>query len=64
MNKVNIVITTLDEFGEETEMLIRPCKDVAEAEQFVLEHEQDFADDPEIYAVYIESLNRGFKWKI
>ncbi len=52
--KTKIIIITLDEFGEETEEIIKECDTKEEAEDFVSEHEQDFADNSEIYAIYIE----------
>lgn len=54
MNKVKIIMVTLDELGEEKEETIKECDTKEEAEDFVSEHEQDFADNPEIYYVYIQ----------
>lgn len=54
MNKVKIIMVILDELGKEKENVIKECDTREEAEIFVEEHEQDFADNPEIYYVYIQ----------
>ena len=49
-----IVLTRLDEFGKETEFkTLGPFTNKAAAEEYVKSHEQDFADDPEIYSIKI-----------
>lgn len=57
MNKVEIIMVTLDEFGEEKEKVIKECDTKEEAENFVLEHEQEYTDNPEVYSVYIQAYN-------
>lgn len=52
--KFNVVITTLDDELNEQENIIKKCMSREEAEEYVVAHEQDFADDGSIYAVYIE----------
>ena len=54
MKNVKIIMSTLNEFGEEKEKVIKRCKTVEEAEQFVAKHEQEFADDTECYTINIE----------
>lgn len=54
MNEVKVIIITLDEFGDEIEEIITVCDTKEEAEDFVLEHEQEYTDNPNIYSVYIE----------
>ena len=54
MKNVKVIMSTLNESGEEKEKVIKRCKSVEEAEQFVLEHEQEFADDIECYTIDIE----------
>jgi hypothetical protein len=49
-----VVITTLNEFSEEVEKEIINFNSPETAQDFMDEHEQDFHDDPEIYAVYIK----------
>ena len=54
MSKVKIIMVTLDEFGEEKEKIIKECNTKEEAEDFVLEHEQEYTDNPEVYSIYIQ----------
>lgn len=49
-----VIVTILNEFGEEKERVIKQCNTREEAEDFVLEHEQEYTDNPEIYSIYIE----------
>ena len=52
--QVKVIITTTNDFGEEVELTTHYFDTMEDAEDFVLEHEQDFADDPEIYCVHID----------
>ena len=54
MNETKIIITTLDEFGEEKEMKVLQFITTEELKEYLEEHEQDFADNPDIYAVYVD----------
>ena len=54
MKEVKIIMVTRDEFGEEKEKVIKRCKNIKEAERFILEYEQDFADNPEVYYIGIK----------
>lgn len=54
MEKTKIIMVILDEFGEEKPILIKECNTKEEAENYILEHEQEYTDNAEIYAVYIE----------
>jgi hypothetical protein len=49
-----VVITTLNEFNEEVEKEVIVFGSREAARDFINEHIQDFHDDPEVYAVYIE----------
>lgn len=49
-----VVITALDKLDEEVEISVRQFNSYEAAVDYVECHEQDFADDPEIYAVYIK----------
>lgn len=53
MKKAKVIVTTLNEFGEEVEKIIKRFDTKKEAEDFVLEHEQEYTDNPEIYSVYV-----------
>lgn len=53
MKKAKVIITTLNEFSEEVEKIIKQFNTKEEAEDFILEHEQEYTDNPEIYSVYI-----------
>lgn len=53
MNSIEIIAVTLNESGEEEETVIKSCKNMNEAEQFMSEREQEFADDPDVYYVGI-----------
>jgi hypothetical protein len=53
MNKTKIIITTLDEFGEEKGMKVLQFITTEELNKYLEEHEQEFADNPDIYAVYV-----------
>lgn len=55
--EVNVNIVSLDEAGNEKTTTIKVCGSVEEAEAYVEEHEQDFADDPDVYTVEIETTN-------
>lgn len=49
-----VVLTTQNEIGEEVLMKTFAFDSKPEARLFIDEHDQEFADDPEIYAVYIK----------
>jgi hypothetical protein len=49
---VEITATHLDELGEEQVYFIKLFKTPKEADDFMDAHEQNFADNPEIYAIY------------
>lgn len=49
-----VVITTLNEFGEEIEKEVIVFDSRETAQDFINEHTQDFHDDPEVCAIYIE----------
>jgi hypothetical protein len=51
---IKIIATSLDENGEEQVKFTRLFEMPTEADDFIDAHEQDFADDPEIYAIYRE----------
>lgn len=51
-----ITFTYLDEFGEEKIKCVKYFETDTEADDFLCEHEQDFADNPEIYAVYRRNM--------
>lgn len=52
--KVKVIATTLDEFGNEKEKVLARFSTPEKAQEYIDRKEQDFADNPEIYAVYIE----------
>lgn len=52
--KSKIIITTLDEFGEEKEMKVLQFNTTEKLNIYLEEHEQEFADNLDIYAVYVE----------
>lgn len=54
MKKIKVIMTTVNEFGDKKDKIIKNFKKPGDAENFVLEHEQDYADNPEIYCVSIE----------
>ncbi len=56
---VKITATHLDELGEEKPLFTRIFKTTTEADDYMDEHEQDFADEPSIYAIYREEINNG-----
>lgn len=47
-----ITATCLNECGEEQVKFVRMFETSSEADDFLEIHEQDFVDDPEIYAIY------------
>ena len=49
-----VVVTRLDECGQETrpKTIYKNAKK-EKAQEYIDDHEQDFSDDPAIYAVYI-----------
>lgn len=49
-----VIITTLNEFNEEVKKDVIWFDSPEAAQDFMDEHEQDFHDDSEIYAVYVE----------
>lgn len=52
---VKLIATKLNEFGEEVEIgTLREFNTVEEAKEYIIDHMQIIADDPEIYAVYIK----------
>jgi hypothetical protein len=57
MNRIAVIVSTLNEENEEVKHIVKRCKDEKIAEQYVAAHEQDFADNPSIYAVYIQAIN-------
>ena len=52
--KAKVVITGLNEYNEEVEINVKKFNSYDTAVDYVEYHEQDFHDDPEIYAVYIK----------
>ena len=52
--KVKVIATTLDEFGNEKEKVLARFSTPEKAQEYIDRKEQDFADNSEIYAVYIE----------
>ena len=56
-----VIVSILDDENQEVEHIKKVCDDVDEANQYISEHEQDFADDPEIYAVYIREIDSELK---
>lgn len=55
--EVNVNIISLDADGKEKTTTVKVCKSVKEAEVYVKKHEQDFADDPDVYMVEIETVS-------
>lgn len=53
MKKTKVIVASLDEFGDEVEKIIKQFDTKEEAEKFVLEHEQEYTDNPEIYSIYV-----------
>lgn len=53
-----IIATHLDTNGEEQEYFTRLFETPKEADDFIDEHEQDFTDDPDIYAIYRKEYNK------
>jgi hypothetical protein len=51
-----IIATYLDANGEEQEYFVRLFETPSEADDFIDEHKQDFADDPDIYAIYRKEI--------
>ena len=51
-NMTKIIATRLDENGEEQVKFTKLFETPSEADDFMDAHEQDFADDTEIYAIY------------
>ena len=51
--EAKVLITTLDEFGREKELKSLRFITTEELNKYLEEHEQDFADNPDIYAVYV-----------
>ena len=51
-----IIATHLDANGEEQEYFTRLFETPTEADDFINEHEQDFIDDPDIYAIYRKEI--------
>lgn len=54
LGKVKIVMTSLNEDNQEERTILKYCKTIAEAEDFYAEHEQEYVDNPDICALYIE----------
>ena len=54
LGNISVVKSELNEFGEEEFTTIKRFADVESAREFMEEYEQDFADDPDVYAVYIK----------
>lgn len=50
--KFEIVMTTLNKLGEE-ERVIKKCRDIKEVDAYISEHEQEFADNPDKYTIYV-----------
>jgi hypothetical protein len=55
-NMIKIIATRLDENGEEQEYFVRLFETPTEADDFMDEHEQDFTDDTDIYAIYRKEI--------
>lgn len=54
MGKVNVMASIIDMNGNERAFKHKSFDNRDLAEEYVATHEQDFADDPSIYKVWIE----------
>ena len=52
--QTKVIAMSRNEMGEEVPLRTWLFETPEEARRFIAEHEQDFADDPEIYAIYIK----------